>query len=110
MFNGTMLPEPNLLFHDEISVGNTFSTSGVLVCTVQSSTPLWRDVLAVSISSTSSPYQSTTSGSGLRLYRTGDPIPDDDEYNGLFSCIQENRGAFGFIGLYDRSGGKLIAL
>ena len=107
MFNGTVLPEPNLLFHDEISVG-TSSTSGVLTCTIPSVTPLWRSVDVVSISSTTSPYQSTTSGSGLRLYRTGASIPNENRYNGLFSCIPEDEGQFGFIGIYNRGGGKLI--
>ena len=109
MFNGTVLPEPNLLFQDEISVGIS-ATSGVLTCTVQSSTPLWRNVHgdSTSISSTTSPYRSTPSSSGLLLYRTGDPIPNNNEYNGLFHCIQEDRGAFGFIGIYTRGGGKLI--
>ena len=104
-FNGTVLPEPNLLFHDEISV-DTSSTSGVLTCTFPSITPLWRNVLAVPISSTSSLYRSTSSGSGLRLYRTGASIPNNDQYNGLFSCT--NRGIFVFIGIYNRGGGKLI--
>ena len=51
--------------------------------------------------------KSTTSGLMSRLSRTGPPIPNDAQYNGLWSCIQEDRKAFSFIGIYNRGEGKL---
>ncbi len=64
--------------------------------------------MAVSrLDTSSSPLQSTTSGLMSRLSRTGDPIPNDPEYNGLWSCIQEDQTAFGYIGIYNRGEGKL---
>ncbi len=100
MFNGSVVTPPYLLYHDEISVGTT-ATSGVLTCMVESSTPVWRDVSA-SLVDASSPLQSTTSGLMSRLSRTGDPIPNDIKHNGLWSCIQSDRTAFGYIGICNR--------
>ncbi len=96
-----------LLYHDEISVGTT-TTSCVFTCMVGNSTPIWRDVSASPVD-TSSPLQSTPSGSGiLRLSRTGALIPNDDQYNGLWSCIQQDRKAFGFIGIYNRGNNNIL--
>ncbi len=99
--------EPFLLYHDEISVGTT-TTSGVLTCMVGNSTPIWRDVSAAPLN-TSSPLQSMPSGPGiLRLSRTGALIPNDDQYNGLWSCIQQDSEAFGYIGIYNRGNNNNI--
>ena len=103
MFNGTVVTLPYLLYHDEISIGTT-ATSGVLTCIVGSNTSVWRDVSASPVN-TSSPLQSTTSGLMSRLFRTNNPIPNVAQYNGLWSCIQADRKAFGYIGIYNR--GKL---
>ncbi len=105
MFDGVVVTEPFLLYHDEISIG-TNATSGVLTCMTESSSPRWRDVHPMALGSSSSPLQSTPSGSGLQLSRTGDPIPNDSHHNGLWSCRQLDRGAYGFIGIYNRGGGK----
>ncbi len=79
--------QPFLLYHDEISVGAT-ATSGVLTCMADSSNPIWRNVAAAELNSSSSPLQSTSSGPGIqRLSRTGASIPNDDQYNGLWSCV-----------------------
>ncbi len=106
MFNGSVITEPFLLYHDEISLGTT-ATSGNLTCMVESSIPVWRDVSASPVDTSSSPLQSTTSGLMSRLSRTGAPIPNDPKYNGLWSCIQADRNAFGYIGIYNRGEGKL---
>ena len=100
LFNGTVVTEPYLLYHDEISMSATVA-SGNLTCMVESSMPVWRDVSASQVDA-SSPLQSTTSGLMSRLSRTGDPVP-----NGMWSCIQADRTAFGFIGIYNRGEGKL---
>ncbi len=105
MFNGSVVTVPYLLYHDEISIGAT-STSGVLTCKVESSTPVWRDVSAAPVD-TSSLLESTTSGLMSRLSRTGDQIPNDPKYNGLWSCIQADRTAFVYIGIYNRGKVKL---
>ncbi len=105
MFDGVVVSEPFLLYHDEISVG-TSATSGNLTCTIESSSPVWRDVGPTDLTSSSSPYQSTPSGPGIRLSRTGAPIPNDTQHNGLWSCVQQDQGDYGFIGIYDRDGGK----
>ncbi len=104
MFDGVVLTPPFLLYHDDISIGTT-ATSGNLTCMVGSSTPVWRDVSINPQDISSSPLQSTTSGLMSRLSRTGDPIPNDPRYNGLWSCIQADRTAFGFIGIYNRGKG-----
>ena len=107
MFNGSVVTLPYLLYHDEISMGAT-ATSGVLTCVVESTTPIWRDVSAIPLDTSSSPLQSTTSGLMSRLSRTGDPIPNDPEYNGLWSCREHGgQNAFGYIGIYNRGEGKL---
>ncbi len=106
MFDGSVVTEPYLLYHDEISMGAT-ATSGVLTCVVESTTPIWRDVSAIPLDTSSSPLQSTTSGLMSRLSRTVATIPNDLEYNGLWSCIQADRTAFGYIGIYNRGEGKL---
>ncbi len=104
MFDGVVVTEPFLLYHDEISVGST-ATSGVLTCMAESSTPVWRDVRRTELSSFSSPLKSTPSGPGIqRLSRTGASIPNDDRYNGIWSC--KKPAARGFIGIYNRDGGK----
>ncbi len=90
------MTEPFLLYHDEISIG-TNATSGVLTCMVGSSTPVWRNVVPAELSSSSSPLRSTPSGPGIRLSRTVAFIPNDNQNNGLWSCIQLDGGAFGFI-------------
>ena len=105
IFSGSVETAPFLLYHDEISLGATF-TSGNLTCMVESSTPVWRNVGAFQLD-TSSPLQSTTSGLMSRLSRTGAPIPNDTKHNGMWSCIQEDRNAFGYIGIYNRGEGKL---
>ena len=105
MFDGVVVSEPFLLYHDEISVG-TSATSGNLTCTIEASSPVWRDVRLTDLTSSSSPYQSTPSGPGIRLSRTGAPIPNDTQHNGLWSCVQQDQGDYGFIGIYDRDGGK----
>ncbi len=105
MFNGSVVTVPFLLYHDEISMDAT-ATSGVLTCVVGSSTPVWRDVSSALLD-TSSPLQSTTSGLMSRLSHTVATIPNDLEYNGLWSCIQADRTAFGYIGIYNRGEGKL---
>ena len=69
------MTQPFLFYHDEISVG-TNATSGVLTCMVESSIPVWRDVSASPVD-TSSPLQSITSGLMSRLSRTGAIIPND---------------------------------
>ena len=102
------MAEPFLLYHEEISLGDT-ATSGNLTCIVESSSPVWRDVRPTDLTSSSSPYQSTTSGSGIRLSRTGAPIPNDTQHNGLWSCIQQDQGEYGFVGIYNRGGGKKVA-
>ncbi len=104
MFDGEVITPPFLLYHDEINVG-TNATSGVLTC-ITESTPVWRNVVPAELSSSSSPLRSTPSGPGIRLSRTGASIPNDNHHNGLWSCIQLDRGAFGFIGIYNRGGGK----
>ncbi len=104
MFDGVMITVPYLLYHDEISVGTT-NTSGNLTCMVGSSTPVWRDVSSSPVD-TSSPLESTTSGLMSRLSRTGAPIPNDPEYNGLWSCVQTDQIAFGYIGIYNRGEGN----
>ena len=108
IFDGVVVVEPFLLYHEEISLGTT-TTSGNLTCIVESSSPVWRDVFPTDLTSSSSPYQSTTSGSGIRLSRRGASIPNDILNNGLWSCIQQDRRAFGFIGIYNRGGGKKVA-
>ncbi len=86
MFNGSVVTPPYLLYHEDISIGAA-TTSGVLTCMVESSTPVWCDVST-----------SLVDASGLmsRLSRTGDPIPNDIKHNGLWSCIQSDRTAFGY--------------
>ncbi len=108
MFDGVVVSEPFLLYHDEISL-NTSATSGNLTCTIDASSPVWRDVGPTDLTSSSSPYQSTPSGSGIRLSRTDDLIPNDIQHNGLWSCVQQDQGEFGYIGIYDRGGGKKVA-
>ncbi len=111
MFDGVVVTEPFLLYHDEISLGDT-ATSGVLTCIIESSSPVWRDVGPTDLTSSSSPYRSTPSGSGIRqLSRTGASIPNDNQHNGLWSCVEQDRSAlnFGFIGIYNRGGGKKVA-
>ncbi len=89
MFDGVAVTVPLLLYHDEISIG-TNATSGVLTCMTESSNPVWRNVRPVEVTSSSSPLQSTPSGPGTqRLSRTGASIPNDDQYNGLWSCLQD---------------------
>ncbi len=105
MFDGVMITVPYLLYHDEISVGTT-NTSGNLTCMVGSNTPIWRDVSVAPVY-TSSPLQSETSGLMSRLSRTGAIIPNDDRYNGVWSCRDRDVNAFGFIGIYNRGEGKL---
>ncbi len=105
MLDGVVLTdfdhESFLLYHDEISVG-TNATSGVLTCIVGNSTPIWRDVSAFPLN-TSSSLQSTPSGPRiLRLSRTGALITNDKQHNGLWSCIKEDRKASGYIGIYNR--------
>ena len=107
LFDGVLVHQPFLLYHDEISVGTT-ATSGVLTCTADSSTPIWRNVVPAELSSSSSPLQSTPSGPGIqRLSRTGASIPNEDQYNGIWSCIQHGVGFF-YIGIYNRGGGKKV--
>ncbi len=108
MFDGVVVAEPFLLYHDDISVG-TSATSGDLTCTVESSSPVWRDVVRNKLNPSSSTYQSTSSGSGIRLSRISTSIPNDTQHNGLWSCIQKDRRAYGFIGIYNRGGGKKVA-
>ncbi len=105
MFDGVVVAEPFLLYHDEISVG-TSATSGVLTCRVESSYPVWRDVGPTNLIS-SSPYRSTYLTSRIRrLSRTGvAPIPNDTQHNGLWSCIEQDRRIYGFIGIYNRGEG-----
>ncbi len=107
MFDGVVITPLYLLYHDEISIGTT-ATSGNLTCTVGSNISIWHDVRAMELDSSSSPLQSTSSGSVIshRLSRTGDPIPNYP-YNGLWSCIQGDRTAFRYIGIYNRGEGKL---
>ena len=95
------MTDPFLIYHDEISLGN-MAPSGILVCRVESSSPVWRDVAAVGITSSTSPYQSTVSGSEGRLSRNTTSIPNDDTLNGLWSCVQQDLGAFAFIGIYNQ--------
>ncbi len=99
MYNGVEVSEPFLLYHHEISlIGDT---SGVLTCRVESSYPVWRDVGPTELTSSSFPYRSTQFVSGIRqLSRTGARIYYHNHHNGLWSCIQGDRGAFGFIGIY----------
>ena len=106
MFDGVMITGLYLLYHDEISIGTT-NTSGNLTCTVGSNTPIWRDVSVSRLDTSSSPLQSTTSGLMSRLSRTGDPIPNDPKYNGVWSCREQDQNTFGFIGIYNRGEGKL---
>ena len=87
---------------------NTSATSGNLTCTIETSSPVWRDVRRTELTS-SSTYQSTPSGSGIRLSRTGAPIPNDTQHNGLWSCMRQDQGDIGFIGIYKRGGGKKVA-
>ncbi len=102
MFDGVVITPPFLLYHDEISVG-TNATSGILTCMVGNNTPIWRDVSTSPLKNTSSPLQSTPSGSGLqRLSRTGASIPNDRQHNGLWSRIQQYRSVFSFIGIYNQ--------
>ncbi len=110
MFDGVVVSEPFLLYHDEISL-NISATSGNLTCTIiiEASSPVWRDVGPTNLTSSSSPYQSTPSGSGIRLSRTGAPIPNDNQHNGLWSCVRQDQGDYGFIGIYNRDGGKKVA-
>ncbi len=105
MLNGTEVTVPYLLYHDEISVGTT-TTSGSLTCTVRNNAAIWRDVSLSRVLQDSSPLQST-SGLTSRLSRTGAPIPNDAQYNGEWSCRDQDVNAFGFIGIYNRGGGKL---
>ncbi len=108
MFDGVVVSEPFLLYHDEISL-NTSATSGNLTCTIEASSPVWRDVGPTDLTSSSSPYQSTPSGSWMRLSRIGAPIPNDTQHHGLWSCIRQDQGDIGLIGIYDRGGGKKVA-
>ncbi len=55
MFDGVVVAEPFLLYHDEISVG-TSATSGKLTCTVESSSPVWRDVVRNKLNPSSSTH------------------------------------------------------
>ncbi len=49
-----------------------------------------------------------TSGLTSRLSRTGAAIPNEQpKYNGVWSCRDLDVNAFGFIGIYNRGGGKL---
>ncbi len=99
MFDGDVITPPFLLYHDDISVGTT-ATSGVLTCMIESNTPIWRDVQPAELSS-SSPLQSTPSGPGTqRLSRTGASIPNDDQYNGLWSCVLHGV-IYIYIGIYN---------
>ncbi len=112
LFDGDVVFQPFLLYHDEISVGTT-ATSGNLTCMAESSTPIWRNVVPAELSSSSSPLrstplQSTPSGPGIqRLSRTGASIPNDDQYNGIWSCVVHGVGFF-YMGIYNRGGGKKI--
>ncbi len=104
MFDGVVVPQPFLLYHDEISIGTT-ATSGVLTCMTESSNPVWRNVQPVEVTSSSSPFRSTSSGLGIqRLSRTDSSIANDDQYNGIWSCILD--GIRLYIGIYNRRGGK----
>ncbi len=53
MFDGVVVPQPFLLYHDEISLGTT-ATSGVLTCMAESSNPVWRNVRPAEVTSSSS--------------------------------------------------------
>ncbi len=100
LFNGTVVTQPYLLYHDEISMSATVA-SGNFTCVVESGTPVWRDVSAAVVGA-SSPLQPTTSGLMSRLSRTGDPVP-----NGMWNCRDEVVNANGYVGIYDRGEGKL---
>ncbi len=108
MLNGTEVTVPFLLYHDEISIGTTTTTTttsgGNLTCTVRNNAAIWRDAFASQVPQGSSPLQST-SGLTSRLSRTGVPIPNDPQYNGVWSCRDLDVNSFGFIGIYNR--GKL---
>ncbi len=107
MFDGDVVFQPFLLYHDEISIG-TNATSGVLTCMAESSSPIWRNVVPAELNSSSSPLQSTPSGPGIqRLSCTGASIPNEDQYNGIWSCILHGVGYY-FMGIYNRGGGKKI--
>ncbi len=108
MFDGVVVSEPFLLYHDEISVG-TSATSGNLTCIIEASSPVWRDVDSTDLTSSSSPYQSTPSGSWMRLSRTDNLIPNDTQHNWLWSCVRQDQGDIGYIGIYKRGGGKKVA-
>ncbi len=106
MFDGNVITEPFLLYHDEISIGTT-ATSGVLTCMVESSTPVWRNAGRTVLNSSSSPLRSTPSGPGIqRLSRTGTSIHNEDQYNGLWSCMQKDPRSYDYLGIYNREGGK----
>ncbi len=107
MFDGVVVPQPFLLYHDEISLGAT-ATSEVLTCMAESSNPVWRNVRTVEVTSSSSLFQSTSSGPGIqRLSRTDSTISNDDQYNGIWSCVVNGIGFF-YMGIYNRRGGKKI--
>ncbi len=100
MFDGVVVPQPFLLYHDEISIGTT-ATSGVLTCMTESSNPVWRNVQSVEVTPSSSPFRSTSSGLGIqRLSRTDSSIANDDQYNGIWSCLLD--GIRLYIGIYNR--------
>ncbi len=65
MFDGDVVSQPFLLYHDEISIG-TNATSGVLTCMDESSSPIWRNVVPAELNSSSSTLQSTPSGPGIQ--------------------------------------------
>ncbi len=55
LFNGTVVTQPYLLYHDEISMSATVAP-GNLTCIVESGMPVWRDVSASQVDA-SSPLQ-----------------------------------------------------
>ena len=85
MFDGEVVTQPFLLYHDEISVGTNATSGGVLTCITESSTPVWRNVVPAELSSSSSPLRSTPSGPGIQLSRTGASIPNDNQHNVVYS-------------------------
>ncbi len=106
--DGIVVNEPYLLYAEEISVGTAFR-QGIITCQVRGTNPteVWRDVRALPITAGSRPLRATPFGAELRLSHFSVTLPSDNV--GLWSYISEDRGVFGFIGIYHRGQGKKIS-
>ncbi len=65
-----------------------FLLGATLTYIVGANSPVWRNVRPIDLTSSSTTY--VPSGPGIPLSRTGAPIPNDIQHNGLWSCVQQD--------------------